>query len=49
MAFEAAPWPVNPNRRSGHQQLVGIVDPPEGFGVLDVVMGDPRWSDWSRR
>ena len=37
MAWEAAPWPLNPNRRSGHQQLVGVVDPPKGFGVAPPV------------
>ena len=37
MAWEAAPWPVNPNRRSGDQQLVGSVDPPKGFGVAPHV------------
>jgi hypothetical protein len=33
----AAAWPIGPDQRSGNQQLVSIVDPPEGFGVAPHV------------
>jgi len=30
-------WPLGPDQRSGNQQLVSVVDPPEGFGVAPHV------------